>query len=136
MTGASPAAAGGPVVVIADDDPDIRNLVGLAAVRAGMVIGAAVGDGASALRAIRELTPELAILDVAMPGMSGAEVCRSVRADPAIAATVIMLLTAAVQESARTAGMSAGADTYVHKPFSPRLLARQIESLVARVELR
>lgn len=136
MNDSDEPAADRPWVVIADDDADIRHLVGLAAARAGLAIGAAVGDGEAALRAIRELTPELAILDVAMPGMTGLEVCRSVRSDPAIAATSLMLLTAAVQESAITAGMTAGADIYVHKPFSPRLLARQIESLVFGVETR
>jgi DNA-binding response OmpR family regulator len=109
---------GGPVVVIADDDADIRLLVGVAAKRAGATIGASVADGAAALQAIRDIRPDLAILDVSMPRMTGLQVCHSVRAEASIAGTRVMLLSAAVQ------------------PFSPRSLTEQIRVLAAGVRSR
>ncbi len=120
-----------PVVVIADDDADIRHLVGVAARRAGASIGASVADGAAAWQAIRDIGPDLAILDVSMPRMTGLQVCRSVRANPGTAGTRVLLLSAAVHPSAIEAGSAAGADVYAHKPFSPRSLAAQIQDLLA-----
>ncbi len=129
MTAPSPGSP--PTVVIADDDADIRLLVGVAARRAGASIEATVSNGAAALQAIRAIRPDLAILDVAMPELTGLEVCRSLRMDPATAHTRVMLLSAAVHQDAIRAGSDAGADLYVHKPFSPRSLAGQIEELLA-----
>jgi len=120
-----------PVVVIADDDADIRQLVGVAVRRAGACVGASVADGVAAWQVIRDLEPDLAILDVAMPRMSGLQVCRSIRADPGIAGTRVMLLSAAVHPAAVEAGTAAGADLYGVKPFSPRSLAAQIHDLLA-----
>jgi DNA-binding response OmpR family regulator len=110
-------------VVIADDDADIRALVRISATRAGVEVVAEVADGDAALTAIREIVPELAILDVAMPGLTGLEVCRAVRADTALAGVRILLLSAAVGDAARAAGYAAGAAEYLSKPFSPRELA-------------
>ena len=124
------AQDGEPVVVIADDDTDLRQLIGVAARRAGTSIGASVADGAQALQAIRDIRPDLAILDVSMPELTGLQVCRSVRQDPDIAGTRIMLLSAAVQPEAIDAGIAAGADRYAQKPFSPRSLADQIRELL------
>ena len=119
-----------PVVVIADDDADIRHLVGVAVHRAGATVGASVADGAAAWQAILDIGPDLAILDVAMPRMSGLQVCRSVRAEPGISGTRVLLLSAAVHPTAIEAGLAAGADLYSHKPFSPRSLTRQIRDLL------
>jgi DNA-binding response OmpR family regulator len=119
------------VVVIADDDADIRHLVGVAVRRAGAKIGASVADGAAAWQAIRDIEPDLAILDVAMPRMSGLQVCRSVRAHPGTAGTRVLLLSAAVHPTAIEAGLAAGADLYSLKPFSPRSLATQIRDLLS-----
>ncbi len=129
-------SADGPTVVIADDDADIRNLVTVAAGRAGLVIAASEADGAAALNAINDLRPDLAILDVAMPEMSGLQVCRAIRASDDLATIKVLLLSAAVQEEAVTAGVDAGADLYVHKPFSPRSLTEQIRGLLAGQQIR
>ena len=118
------------MVVIADDDADIRHLVGVAVHRAGATVGASVADGAAAWQAILDIGPDLAILDVAMPRMSGLQVCRSLRAEPGIAGTRVLLLSAAVHPTAIEAGLAAGADLYSHKPFSPRSLTRQIRDLL------
>ena len=96
----------------------------------GRVSGPASSDGAAAWQAILDIGPDLAILDVAMPRMSGLQVCRAVRADPGIAGTRVLLLSAAVHPTAIEAGLAAGADLYSHKPFSPRSLATQIRNLL------
>lgn len=107
-------------VVIADDDADIRQLVTIAAKKAGLTIVAVVHDGAEALEAIRTHRPDLAILDIAMPELSGVEVCRAVRADDSIGDVRIVLLSASVDEAAVEVGITAGADYFFAKPFSPR----------------
>ena len=115
-------------VVIADDDPDIRELVRISAAKAGLVVVADVEDGAAAWEAIQTSVPDLAILDVAMPGLAGVEVCRLVRAVDTLAAMHIILLSAAADEASRQRGIDAGADAYLVKPFSPRdLVARLAE---------
>jgi DNA-binding response OmpR family regulator len=113
-------------VVIADDDADIRTLVTISAKRIGLDVVAAVGTGDEALAVIRALLPDLAILDVAMPGMSGVEVCRAVTTDPALASVRILLLSAAVDDDSRAAGVAAGAEDYLIKPFSPRELGARL----------
>jgi CheY-like chemotaxis protein len=109
-------------VVVADDDPDIRSLVSIAADRAGLRIVASVGDGAAALEAIRRTRPDLAILDIAMPELSGLEVCRQVRRDDPAGDLRIVLLSASVDAASQEVGIEAGADHFLMKPFSPREL--------------
>jgi DNA-binding response OmpR family regulator len=113
-------------VVVADDDADIRALVAIAMRRAGIELVADVATGDAALAAIREHVPDLAILDVSMPGMTGLEVTRELRADSALDGIRIFLLSAGVTEAAIQAGKDAGADEYLIKPFSPRELATRI----------
>jgi DNA-binding response OmpR family regulator len=113
-------------VVIADDDGDIRALVRISATRAGLDVVAEVEDGDAALAAIRLSIPDIAILDVAMPGLSGLDVCRLVRAESALDGVRILLLSASVDEPTITAGMNAGAADYLSKPFSPRELAARL----------
>jgi DNA-binding response OmpR family regulator len=120
----------GQRVVIADDDVDIRGLVRISAKRAGLDVVAEVGDGDAALVAIREFVPDLAILDVAMPGLTGIEICRLVRADETLAGVRVLLLSAAAGENARAAGLAAGATDYLSKPFSPRDLVTSLSSYV------
>ncbi|WP_213813869.1 response regulator transcription factor [Glaciihabitans sp. dw_435] len=109
-------------VVVADDDSDIRALVAIAVKKAGMEVVAAAEDGDRAWDVVQETRPDLVILDVAMPGMTGIEVCRLIRADASLADVRVLLLSAAVDESSREAGIEAGANDYLGKPFSPRAL--------------
>jgi CheY-like chemotaxis protein len=109
-------------VVCADDDPDILGLVTLAVQRAGLQLVAAATDGAAALAAIREHAPDLAILDISMPALTGLEVCSAVRADPALSEVRIVMLSASVDDAARRVATDAGADHFLAKPFSPREL--------------
>jgi DNA-binding response OmpR family regulator len=117
-------------VVIADDDADIRALVKISAVRAGLNVVAEAVDGDEALAAIRLLVPDLAILDVSMPGLTGLEICRVVRADSALDGVQILLVSAAADETSIAAGMRAGAADYLSKPFSPRELASRLSAHV------
>jgi DNA-binding response OmpR family regulator len=119
------------VVLVADDDADIRDLVAFKLEQAGFDVSA-VEDGQTALEQARSRQPTLAVLDVSMPGLSGIDVCRMLRADPATAGILIIMLTARVQEQDVEGGFSAGADDYVTKPFSPRELVSRIQALLSR----
>ena len=131
MVGLVTTDAGAARVVIADDDRDIRALVSIAVRKAGLELVAATEDGDAALSAIREFGPDLAILDVSMPGKTGLELCRLVRADDAFSGIHLVLLSAAVDDHARAAGIDAGADEFLTKPFSPRELAAWLSELMA-----
>ncbi len=115
-----------PLVLIADDDPDIRMLVRLRLERSGYTVVAA-NDGLEALALAAECHPDLAILDVSMPGLSGVEVTRALRERQAT--LPVILLTAHAQESDVTEGAKAGADAYVTKPFSPQELESRVRAL-------
>ncbi|MCY1138974.1 response regulator [Actinoplanes sp. Pm04-4] len=119
------------VVLVADDDADIRDLVAFKLEQAGFEV-IAVEDGQTAVEQARSRQPTLAVLDVSMPGLSGIDVCRMLRAEPATAGILIIMLTARVQEQDVEGGFSAGADDYVTKPFSPRELVSRIQALLSR----
>jgi DNA-binding response OmpR family regulator len=119
-------------VLIADDDPDIRDLVAFKLEQAGHDV-TTVDNGLAALSAAQERPPDLVVLDVMMPGMSGIDVCRQLRGEPATAALPIILLTARAQEGDVEVGFGAGADDYVVKPFSPRELVSRVEAVLARM---
>lgn len=119
------------VVLVADDDADIRDLVAFKLEQAGLEV-VAVEDGQAALEQAKSRQPALAVLDVSMPGLSGIDVCRMLRADPVTAGMLIIMLTARVQEQDVEGGFSAGADDYVTKPFSPRELVSRIQALLSR----
>ena len=110
-------------VVVADDDADIRTLVSIAVGKAGLELVASVSDGALALAAILEHQPDLAILDVSMPELTGLDVCRAVRSNSTVGDLRILLLSASVDEASQSIGIEAGADYFLAKPFSPRELA-------------
>ena len=118
-------------VLVADDDADIRDLVAFKLEQAGLEV-ITVGDGQAAVETARARQPELAVLDVSMPGLSGIDVCRALRAEPATAGMLIIMLTARVQEQDVEGGFSAGADDYVTKPFSPRELVSRIQALLSK----
>lgn len=113
-------------VVIADDDADMRMLVEISARKAGLQLAASAVDGDGAWLAIQEHEPDLIVLDVSMPGMSGLDVCRLVRSSPKLAHVPVLLLSAGVSGASRDAGAQAGADDFMPKPFSPRLLAERL----------
>jgi DNA-binding response OmpR family regulator len=118
-------------VVVADDDEDIRSLIVIAVRKANLTLLADLPDGVTALAAVHEHKPDLVLLDVSMPGLTGLEVASAIRADPALAPAMIFILSAAVDDTAVAAGFAAGADAYMTKPFSPNTLAAQLTALIA-----
>lgn len=115
-----------PLVLIADDDPDIRMLVRLRLERSGYTVVAA-SDGPEALALASDCLPDLAILDVTMPGLTGMEVTRALRERNA--ALPVILLTARARDADVAEGADAGADAYVTKPFSPQELESRVRAL-------
>jgi DNA-binding response OmpR family regulator len=95
----------------------------------------ATADGRAALAAAKEHAPDLVVLDVMMPGLTGIEVCRELRLDEATRATPVILLTARAQEADVERGFAAGADDYIVKPFSPRELLSRVHAVMARGRL-
>ena len=117
-------------VVVADDDADIRTLVSIAVRRAGLDLVAEVDRGDIALEQLGILRPDIAILDVSMPGLTGIEVIAALEADDDLRGIRVFLLSAAVTDAARQAGIDAGAEDYFFKPFSPRELAARLTELL------
>ena len=120
-------------IVVADDDVDIRELVEFKLSTLGHDI-VAVADGAAAIDACQANRPDLAVLDVMMPGMYGLEAVRVIRNDPSLADLPVILLTARAQETDVETGFESGADDYITKPFSPRELATRVQSLLSRTQ--
>ncbi|MEV6601024.1 response regulator [Actinoplanes sp. NPDC051346] len=119
-------------ILLVEDDPDIRHLVSYRLGKGGLDV-IAVPDGISALREVRTRPPDLVLLDVRMPRMSGIEVCRELRAGPLPADVPIIMLTARSRPQDLEQGYAAGATDYVVKPFSPRELLERVEAALARV---
>ncbi|MFI5933666.1 response regulator transcription factor [Actinoplanes sp. NPDC051494] len=119
-------------ILLVEDDPDIRHLVSYKLGQGGLDV-IAVADGVAALREARAHPPDLVLLDVRMPRMSGIEVCRELRAGPLTAKVPIIMLTARSRPQDLEQGYAAGATDYVVKPFSPRALLLRVEAALARV---
>lgn len=119
-----------PRVLIADDDAVVRDVVRRYLERDGLEVLVA-GDGSEALRVLGTERIDLAVLDVMMPGPSGLSLCRTLRQSGDYSIPVI-LLTALGEEDDRIAGLEAGADDYLTKPFSPRELALRVKSVLRR----
>ncbi|HEY6690856.1 MAG TPA: response regulator transcription factor [Rubrobacter sp.] len=117
-------------VLIVDDEPNIREVVGLYLRRDGHDVVSAA-DGEEALEVFRESEPDLVVLDLMLPKISGLEVCRRMRA---VRRVPLIMLTARGEEEERIVGLSLGADDYVVKPFSPRELAARVAAVLRRVE--
>jgi CheY-like chemotaxis protein len=113
-------------VLIADDESSIRLLVH-ATIESDDYTVVEAADGAEAWALAQVLKPSLVLLDVQMPGQSGLEVLRSIKADPNLKATRVILLTSKAQERDIEVGLIAGADFYLTKPFSPLDLLTRVE---------
>jgi DNA-binding response OmpR family regulator len=116
-----------PLVLVADDDPDILALVRFRLERDGYEVLSAP-DGETALDLALARTPDLAVLDVMMPRLDGYEVTRRLREHGPTTGIPIILLTARVQEPDLERGYEAGADDYVTKPFSPQALGERVQA--------
>ncbi len=131
----APAAANqGDLVVIADDNADMRDYIAHLLRREYRVH--VVSDGEQALQATRRLRPSLVLADVMMPRLDGFELLRSLRRDPGLASTPVILLSARAGEESRIEGLHAGADDYLVKPFTARELLARIATHVKMAKLR
>jgi two-component system, OmpR family, alkaline phosphatase synthesis response regulator PhoP len=118
-------------ILVADDDRDIADLIAHYVERSGWMPHT-VGSGDEALVSARKQPFDLVILDVMLPGMSGLEVCRALRADASTALIPIIMVTARAEETDRIIGLDIGADDYLAKPFSPNELVARIRALMRR----
>jgi two-component system phosphate regulon response regulator PhoB len=116
-------------ILVVDDEADLRNLLHFNLRVAGYEVDA-VGTGADALRASAANPPTVLVLDIMLPDLSGTEVCRRLRADPALHDIAVMMLTARDDEHDRVLGFEAGTDDYVAKPFEVAEVVTRVRMLV------
>jgi two-component system, OmpR family, alkaline phosphatase synthesis response regulator PhoP len=118
-------------ILVAEDDADIADLIAHYVRKAGWE-PLVVASGDAALKAALDAPPDVVVLDVMLPGLSGLEVCRALRANPTTALLPVIMVTARAEESDRIVGLDIGADDYISKPFSPNELVARIRALVRR----
>ena len=122
-------------ILVIDDEPDLLELVRVNLHQAGYRVETAE-SGRRGLEQLRRSKPDLVILDLMLPDLSGTELCRQVRADGELARTPIIMLTAKADEVDRVVGFELGADDYVTKPFSPRELTLRVAAVLRRKPTR
>ncbi|HXV37043.1 MAG TPA: response regulator [Myxococcota bacterium] len=118
-------------ILVVDDEPDLRELVRFNLDQAGYRVETA-SSGREALQALRRSPPDLVVLDLMLPDISGTELCRKIRLDAELADLPVIMLTAKAAEVDRVVGFELGADDYVTKPFSPRELALRVAAVLRR----
>jgi two-component system phosphate regulon response regulator PhoB len=122
---------GRETIVIVEDDEDIRELVRYNLAKEGYRVQG-FSRGEDALRELRLGGAGCVVLDLMLPGMDGLEVCKTIRATPDIASTPVVMLTAKGAEADIVAGLELGADDYIVKPFSPRVLIARMKAVMRR----
>lgn len=120
-------------ILIADDEPDILEIISYNLGKEGYEVYTAK-DGNEALERAKQLNPDLIILDIMMPYKTGIEVCRILRTQPIFEQTLIIFLTALNDESSHIKGFETGADDYVTKPISPKILISRVNALFRRIQ--
>lgn len=123
----------GHTILIADDEPDILEIVSYNLTHEGYTVFTAK-DGNEALDAARRIKPSLIILDIMMPGKTGVQVCEILRSQPQFKQTLIIFLTALSDEGSQIKGLETGADDYVSKPISPKVLVSRVNALFRRIQ--
>jgi DNA-binding response OmpR family regulator len=118
-------------VTVVEDDRDVAELIRHALERDGFRVRTCA-DGSVAAASIESDPPDVVVLDVMLPGLDGLEICRRLRRNPRTAATPIVMLTARAEDVDVVAGLEVGADDYVTKPFSPRVLTARVRSVIRR----
>jgi CheY-like chemotaxis protein len=119
-----------PVIVVADNDGDILRLISARLARRGYEV-VAVEDGEQALAAVRERRPAAVLLDWAMPGLEGPDVCARLKSEPATAAIPVVMLSASAMSEDVARGLAHGADGYLTKPFEIDELDGLLRHLIA-----
>ncbi|HVV05847.1 MAG TPA: response regulator transcription factor [Puia sp.] len=122
----------GKKILIADDEPDILEIIQYNLSKEGYDVVTAK-DGDEAVGKAKVARPDLIILDIMMPKKNGVEVCEILRAQPAFKETLILFLTALSDEGSHVKGLEMGADDYVTKPISPKILISRVNALFRRV---
>lgn len=121
-----------PRVLVVEDEPDIAALIAYQLTREGFRVETA-SNGTDALTAVNREIPDLVVLDRMLPGLSGDEVLRALRQEPATATLPVLILTARREQEDRIQGLELGADDYLTKPFSPRELVLRVQSILRRI---
>lgn len=120
-------------ILIADDEPDIVEIIGFNLMREGFNVITAK-NGIDALEQAKIHKPHLIILDIMMPYKTGIEVCEILRSQPDYSNTLIILLTALNDDATQIKGLKTGADDYVNKPISPKVLVSRVQALLRRTK--
>lgn len=118
-------------ILIAEDEPDIRELVAFTLRFAGYEVVVAA-NGEEAVEQARREVPDLILMDVRMPRLTGYDACRLIKADPALADIPVVFLSAKGQDAEIQTGLQAGADEYLLKPFAPDHLTQRVRSILAK----
>jgi len=118
-------------ILVVDDEDDLLELVRYNLAKEGYDV-VCVGSGEEALKAARKDPPDLIVLDLMLPAVDGLEVCRRLKGDARTREVPIVMLTAKSEESDMIAGLDRGADDYIAKPFSPRVLTARVKALLRR----
>lgn len=118
-------------ILIAEDEPDIRELVAFTLRFAGHEV-TSTANGEEALHQASQIIPDLIIMDVRMPKMTGYDACRAMKADVTLGDIPVIFLSAKGQDSEIQAGMEAGAEEYLLKPFAPDHLVERVKSILAK----
>lgn len=116
-------------ILVVDDEPNIRLSLEFLMRKAGYEV-TGVDDGEAALEAVKAAAPDLMLLDVTLPKLSGYEVCEAVRANPEWKGVRILMLTARGRDIEREKGLALGADDYVTKPFATRDVVERVQALI------
>lgn len=120
-------------ILVADDEPDILEIINYNLSGEGYIVQTAK-DGDDALTKAKAFRPELIILDIMMPKKTGVEVCELLRKQPAFRDTLIIFLTALSDETSHIRGLETGADDYISKPISPKVLNSKVNALFRRLK--
>ena len=120
-----------PKILLIEDEEDIAAMIKLQAEIAGYRLIVEV-DGLNGLRAVEREKPELVILDIMLPGQSGLDVCRKIKTNPALKTIPVIMLSAKNEELDIVLGLELGADDYVSKPFSPKILFSRVRAVLRR----
>jgi CheY-like chemotaxis protein len=118
-------------ILIAEDEPDIRELVAFTLRFAGHEV-TATSNGEEALQQATQLIPDIIIMDVRMPKMTGYDACRAMKADPALKDIPVVFLSAKGQDSEIQTGLDAGAEEYLLKPFAPDQLTERVKAILSK----
>jgi two-component system phosphate regulon response regulator PhoB len=129
MTGSKPARA--QRILVVEDEADIAALIAYQLTREGFRVET-VANGSDALAAVNREIPDLLVLDRMLPGMSGDEILRSLKADTSTGSIPVLVLTAKREQEERIKGLELGADDYLTKPFSPRELVLRVQAILRR----